>query len=212
MSWASSPASVVKIRWMTIDLSSLHCEIDTDTWSASMVGATLCNSAPFALTTNLRFGVAHKENPAGRAITELLSSFDQNEDQQTPMCLWTESLHKIYFYDAWRWISELDQPDSPLGLPPQPGLLQNGCYCRACRRAMVTALSHGLVLPALSMKSVLQNLGVSKQDAEERLLRDGWDKSRLEVHVLLDLLTDKNIQAFHMDSKGRMHLPFFAPK
>ena len=39
-----------------------------------------------------------------------------------------ESLHKIYFYDAWRWRSELDQPDSPLRLPPQPGLLQNGCY------------------------------------------------------------------------------------
>lgn len=37
----------------------------------------------FALTTNLRFGVAHKENPAGRAITKLLSSFDLNEDQQT---------------------------------------------------------------------------------------------------------------------------------
>ena len=39
-----------------------------------------------------------------------------------------ESLHKIYFYDAWRWIIELDQPDSPLRLPPRPGLLQKGCY------------------------------------------------------------------------------------
>ena len=37
----------------------------------------------FALTANLRFGVAHKENPAGRAITKLPSSFDLNEDQQT---------------------------------------------------------------------------------------------------------------------------------
>ena len=37
----------------------------------------------FAITTNLRFGVAHKENPAGRAITKLLSSLDLNEDQQT---------------------------------------------------------------------------------------------------------------------------------
>ena len=36
----------------------------------------------FAITTNLRFGVAHKENPAGRAITKLLSSLDLNEDQQ----------------------------------------------------------------------------------------------------------------------------------
>ena len=37
----------------------------------------------FAITTNLRFGVARKENPAGRAITKLLSSLDLNEDQQT---------------------------------------------------------------------------------------------------------------------------------
>ena len=39
-----------------------------------------------------------------------------------------EALHKIYFYDAWRLILELDQPESPLRLPPQPGLLRNGCY------------------------------------------------------------------------------------
>ena len=39
-----------------------------------------------------------------------------------------ESLHKIYFYDAWRWKIELNQPESPLRLPPRPGLLQNGCY------------------------------------------------------------------------------------
>ena len=37
----------------------------------------------FAITANLRFGVAHKENPAGRAITKLLSSLDLDEDQQT---------------------------------------------------------------------------------------------------------------------------------
>ena len=35
-----------------------------------------------------------------------------------------ESLHKIYFYDAWRWTIELNQQDSLL----RPGLLQNGCY------------------------------------------------------------------------------------
>ena len=39
-----------------------------------------------------------------------------------------ESLHKIYFYDAWRWTIELNQPNSLLRLPPRPGLLQNGCY------------------------------------------------------------------------------------
>ena len=36
----------------------------------------------FAITANLRFGVAHKENPAGRAITKLLSSLDLDADQQ----------------------------------------------------------------------------------------------------------------------------------
>ena len=36
----------------------------------------------FAIPTNLRFGVAHKENPAGRAITKLLSSLDLDADQQ----------------------------------------------------------------------------------------------------------------------------------
>ena len=39
-----------------------------------------------------------------------------------------EALHKVYFYDAWKWKIELNQPDSPLRLPPRPGLLQNGCY------------------------------------------------------------------------------------
>ena len=41
-----------------------------------------------------------------------------------------ESLHKTHFYDAWRWNIELNQPESPLRLPPRPGLLQNGCYWR----------------------------------------------------------------------------------
>ena len=39
-----------------------------------------------------------------------------------------EPLRKIYFYDAWRWTIELNQPSSLLRLPPRPGLLQNGCY------------------------------------------------------------------------------------
>ena len=30
-----------------------------------------------------------------------------------------ESLRKIYFYDAWRWKIELNQPESLLHLPPQ---------------------------------------------------------------------------------------------
>ena len=54
-----------------------------------------------------------------------------------------ESLHKIYFYDGWRWEIELNQPDSLLHLSPRPGLLQNGCYWRPSPTAQVcTAESH----------------------------------------------------------------------
>ena len=41
-----------------------------------------------------------------------------------------EALHKINFYDAWRCEPELNKEDSLLHLPPQPGMLQNGCCWR----------------------------------------------------------------------------------
>ena len=50
--WAFSPASVVEIRWITIDLSSLHCEGDTDRWSANMVTTIRCSGAPLPLSQN----------------------------------------------------------------------------------------------------------------------------------------------------------------
>ena len=53
--------------------------------------------------------------------------------------------------------------------------------------------------------------GVSKQNTEERLPQDCWDKGRLEVHVLLSLFTDEDIKAFHVRSKGRVRLPFLLP-
>ena len=53
--------------------------------------------------------------------------------------------------------------------------------------------------------------GVSKQNTEERLPQDCWDKGRLEVHVLLSLFTDEDIKTFHMCSKGRVRLPFLLP-
>ena len=34
----------------------------------------------------------------------------------------------MYFYDAWRVQPVLDAPESDLVLPPQPGLLEHGCY------------------------------------------------------------------------------------
>ena len=48
---------------------------------AGVFGAGKTRSLTFllpwlAITTNLKIGVAHKENPAGRAITKLLTSFD----------------------------------------------------------------------------------------------------------------------------------------
>ena len=52
-------------------------------FGAGKTGSLTFLLAWFAITTNLRFGVAHKENPAGRAITKLLSSLDLDEDQQT---------------------------------------------------------------------------------------------------------------------------------
>ena len=39
-----------------------------------------------------------------------------------------ESLHRVYFYDAWRPEPVLDVPGSELVLPPQAGLLVQGCY------------------------------------------------------------------------------------
>ena len=39
-----------------------------------------------------------------------------------------EALHRIYFYDAWRTQLVLGAPESDLVLPPQPGLLTQGCY------------------------------------------------------------------------------------
>ena len=53
--------------------------------------------------------------------------------------------------------------------------------------------------------------GVPKQDSEERLPRNCRDKGRLEVHILLGLLTDEDIQSFHMRSKGRVYLSFLLP-
>ena len=39
-----------------------------------------------------------------------------------------EALRRVYFYDAWRVQPVLDAPESDLVLPPQPGLLEHGCY------------------------------------------------------------------------------------
>ena len=39
-----------------------------------------------------------------------------------------QAMHRIYFYDAWRQEPVLDAPGSDLALPPEAGLLIQGCY------------------------------------------------------------------------------------
>ena len=45
VSWVSSPANVANIKQIVIDLSSLHCEVDTEMWSAIMVKSPLHSNA-----------------------------------------------------------------------------------------------------------------------------------------------------------------------
>ena len=45
VSWVSSPANVANIKQMVIDLSSLHCEVDTEMWSAITVKSSLRSNA-----------------------------------------------------------------------------------------------------------------------------------------------------------------------
>ena len=49
-------------------------------------------------------------------------------DQRSAQDYTFEALHRVYFYDAWRVQPVLDAPGSELVLPPQPGLLVQGCY------------------------------------------------------------------------------------
>ena len=48
-----------------------------------------------------------------------------------------ESLHKIYFYDGWRWKIELNQPDSPPTVRPRPLSRE---YCQKGRKHTQQAL------------------------------------------------------------------------
>ena len=66
-------------------------------------------------------------------------------------------------------------------------------------------LDRRVVLPKVVCNSARALSGVSKQDAEERLPRDCWDKCRLEVHVLLGLLTDKDIQTSWCEAGAMEH-------
>ena len=44
--------------------------------------------------------------------------------------------------------------------------------------------------------------GIPKEYPEEAPSRDCGDKGRFQVHVLLGLFTDKDIEAFHMSPEG----------
>ena len=41
---------------------------------------------------------------------------------------------------------------------------------------------------------------VAKQNSKKGLVRDCWDESGLEVHVLLGLFANEHIETFHMRS------------
>ena len=58
-----------------------------------------------------------------------------------------EALHKIYFYDAWRSEPILNRDNSPLLLPPAPGMLQDGCYWTTAA-AVVDTQSPDASMPA----------------------------------------------------------------
>ena len=49
-------------------------------------------------------------------------------EQRTAQNCTFETLHRVYFCDAWRTQPVLGAPESDLVLPPHPGLLTQGCY------------------------------------------------------------------------------------
>ena len=61
-----------------------------------------------------------------------------------------EALRKIYFYDAWRSEPILNRDNSPLLLPPAPGMLQDGCYWTTAA-AVVDTQSPDASMPANSL-------------------------------------------------------------
>ena len=79
-----------------------------------------------------------------------------------------EALHKIYFYDAWRNEPILNRENSPLLLPPAPGMLQEGCYWRpaavipADRQPPVTGEPDSSLAPA--------DLGLISSDSQPSIL------------------------------------------
>ena len=60
----------------------------------------------FAVTTNLKFGVAHKENPAGRAITKLLTSLNLQADHA-----------QLFARPVGREEADVNMPSTPYDLP-----------------------------------------------------------------------------------------------
>ena len=62
-----------------------------------------------------------------------------------------EALHKIYFYDAWRSEPILNRDNSPLLLPPAPGMLKDGCYWSPTAAAVIDTLPPDASMPDSSL-------------------------------------------------------------
>ena len=75
-----------------------------------------------------------------------------------------ESLRKIYFYDAWRWTIELNQPNSLLRLPlGQDSYRMAAATGSACHCAMMMPTSHmTLLLGRSKPKSASRKLALQK--------------------------------------------------
>ena len=83
-----------------------------------------------------------------------------------------EALHKIYFYDAWRSQPELGTRGSDLHLPPQPGLLQAGCYWPQQSPA-----------PAIDVSSGSSETAAREQEETGMLEKDSEDRADEAQHV-----------------------------
>ena len=53
--------------------------------------------------------------------------------------------------------------------------------------------------------------GITEQYSKEGLPGDCWCESRLQVHVLLCLFADEEVNIFHVRVQSRMGLPFLIP-
>ena len=79
-----------------------------------------------------------------------------------------EALHKIYCYDAWRSEPILNRDNSPLLLPPAPGMLKDGCYWSPTAAAVVDTQPPNASMPDSSLSH--DDLDLISSDEQPSLL------------------------------------------